>query len=342
MKKKVLGRGLGAFFPDYDEQNAQGRNQADDKQGPQTSEKTKGGKPVKPVKGDSGAGGASGMSAESRQTKTAVPIDPAEKVNIVLMIPVSDIRANPHQPRKEFKESALDELAESIQTHGLIQPVTVRYLGNRRFELISGERRLRAASMAGLEKIPAYIREADDEQMIAFALIENIQREELNPLEIAMGYQRLIEECGYTQQRVAERVGKNRATVTNTLRLLQLPDFILAALRDEEISSGHARALIPIKRQHEQQQALRIILQKNLSVRQTEELVKQLMNGQTRGKNGNKTPKNPFLTGIEKDLRRQFGTRVELKSKQQGGEIRIQYYSDDDLERILSLFHEKA
>ena len=356
MKKKVLGRGLGVFFPDYDEQNAQGGSQADDGLISESSEKTKGEKAVKPVKDAPGAGGASvesrtslasrtsSKSAGSRssQTKTAVPIDPAEKVNIVLMVPVSDIRANPHQPRTEFKESALDELAESIQTHGLIQPVTVRYLGNRRFELISGERRLRAAGMAGLEKIPAYIREADDEQMIAFALIENIQREELNPLEIAMGYQRLIEECGYTQQRVAERVGKNRATVTNTLRLLQLPDFILAALRDEEISSGHARALIPIKRQQVQQQALRTILQKNLSVRQTEELVKRLIHGQAKGKNGSKTPKNPFLTGIEKDLRRQFGTRVELKSKQQGGEIRIEYYSDDDLERILSLFHEKA
>lgn len=335
MKKKVLGRGLGAFFPDYHENQGAGdmagnRAEIEGLNNPDATDST----------GATLSGGASSgtsSSGASPSGASTVLLDPAEKVNTVLMIPVQHIRANPHQPRTEFKEEALEELAASIREHGLIQPVTVRYLGSKRFELISGERRLRASGLAGLEEIPAYIREADDEQMIAFALIENIQREELHPLEIAMGYQRLIEECGYTQQQVAERVGKNRTTVTNTIRLLQLPDFILASLRDEQITSGHARALITLKNRSEQLQALRQIVRKSLSVRQTEDLVRQVTNG-TASKNGKKPVQiNPFLQSIEKNLRRQLGTRVELKSKQQGGEIRIEYYSDEDLERILSL-----
>ena len=349
MKKKVLGRGLGAFFPDYDENQGTSGNQAgsgNSGSGDAGSASSGGATQTAEVGSVAGAGdshSASSGSAGSAQSKVASAFsDPAEKVNTVLMIPVGHIRANPHQPRTEFKEEALEELAASIREHGLIQPVTVRYLGSRRFELISGERRLRASTLAGLKEIPAYIREADDEQMIAFALIENIQREELHPLEIAMGYQRLIEECGYTQQQVAERVGKNRTTVTNTIRLLQLPDFILASLRDEQITSGHARALITLKSKTDQQSALRQIVRKGLSVRQTEDLVRQMSNGAV-SRNGKKpAPQNPFLQGIEKNLRRQFGTRVELKSKQKGGEIRIEYYSDEDLERILSLLHEKG
>jgi|AACY02.16.fsa_nt_gi ParB-like partition proteins len=215
MKKKVLGRGLGAFFPDYDENQGTSGHQAgsgNSGSGNAGSGNSGGATQTEEAGNVAGAGGshsASSGSAQSAQTGTASAFsDPAEKVNTVLMIPVGHIRANPHQPRTEFKEEALEELAASIREHGLIQPVTVRYLGSRRFELISGERRLRASTLAGLKEIPAYIREADDEQMIAFALIENIQREELHPLEIAMGYQRLIEECGYTQQQVAERVEK--------------------------------------------------------------------------------------------------------------------------------------
>lgn len=303
MSKKVLGRGLGAFFPDY----------ADESEGEKRKE----------------------------NVKTAVPIEPAEKVNIVLDVPVAHIRPNPHQPRTEFKEDALEELAGSIKKHGLIQPITVRYLGSKRFELISGERRLRAAKIAGIKEIPAYIREVDDEQMIAFALIENIQREELNPLEVAMGYQRLMEECSYTQAEVAERVGKNRTTVTNTMRLLQLPDFILAALRDEKISAGHARSLITLKSEKEQKSVLNKILNNSLSVRQTEDYVRNL------DKKKEKTKKekpdsgsDPFINGIEKQLRDSLSTKVQIKTKEKGGEIRIEYYSNDDLERLLQLIHE--
>ncbi|TVQ65420.1 MAG: ParB/RepB/Spo0J family partition protein [Balneolaceae bacterium] len=307
MAKKVLGRGLGAFFPDYDneEKGSTGRSEGQ-------------------------------TAAESKN-------DPSGKVNIVLDIPIRDIRPNPNQPRKDFKDEALDELAGSIRKHGIIQPVTVRYIGQRRFELISGERRLRASKLAGKEEIPAYIREADDEQVIAFALIENIQREELNPLEIAMGYQRLMDECSYTQTDVAERVGKNRTTVTNTLRLLQLPDFIQAALRDEEISGGHARALINVRSESEQISLLKKIVSSGLSVRQTEEMVRNLekKRDQARKPKAVQTG-NPFLESLVNRLRKKLGTKVLIQEKGNGGRITIEYYSEEDLERLIQHFDEMA
>ena len=303
MSKKVLGRGLGAFFPDYEDESGEGKS--------------------------------------GQKTKTAIPIEPSERVNIVLNVPVENIRPNPHQPRTDFKEEALEELASSIKKHGLIQPITVRHIGQKRFELISGERRLRASKLGGIDTIPAYVREADDEQVIAFALVENIQREELNPLEIAMGYQRLIDECNYTQGEVAERVGKNRSTVTNMLRLLQLPDFIQASLRDESISTGHARALINLKSRDDQRNILKTIQKKNLSVRQTEELVKSYdKKSQQKSSKKATTTSNPFLEDISKRLRNQLSTKVNIRPKGKGGEIRIEYYSDDDLERLIQLFDE--
>lgn len=307
MAKKVLGRGLGAFFPDYEEE---GKGTAD---------------------------------AGREPTPTVIETDPSHRVNIVLDIPVRDIRPNPAQPRKEFNDEALEELAGSIRKHGIIQPVTVRYIGQKRFELISGERRLRASKLAGMEEIPAYIREADDEQLIAFALVENIQREELNPLEIAMGYQRLMEECSYTQTEVAERVGKNRTTVTNTLRLLQLPDFIQASLRDEEISGGHARALINIKSEPDQMKLLRKIVSSGLSVRQTEELVRNLEKKNEKARKIKPVePGNPFLESLTDRLRKQLGTKVLIQEKGSGGKITIEYYSAEDLERLIQHFDEMA
>ena len=309
MSKKVLGRGLGAFFPEYDEEGKEESKESDSK--------------------------------KQSKTKTAIPIEPAERVNVVLNIPVDHIRPNPHQPRKDFNEEALDELSSSIKKHGLIQPITVRYLGEKRFELISGERRLRATKQAGIAEIPAYIREANDEQLIAFALIENIQREELNPLEISMGYKRLIDECNYTQGEVAERVGKNRTTVTNMLRLLQLPDFIQAALRDESISTGHARALINLKSESDQKKALSKILKNSLSVRQTEDLVRSLdKKSEQKPKKTETKQSDPFLEDFSKRLRNSLSTKVNIKQKGKGGEIRIEYYSDDDLERLMQLFDE--
>ena len=303
MSKKVLGRGLGAFFPDYDD-------------------------------------GKGEKAQEETTTKTAVSLDPAERVNIVLNIPVEHIRPNPHQPRSDFNEEALEELASSIKKHGLIQPITVRYLGQKRFELISGERRLRASKLAGIAEIPAYIREVNDDELIAFALIENIQREDLNPLEIALGYQRLIDELSYTQSEVAERVGKNRTTVTNMLRLLQLPDFIQAALRDERISAGHARSLINVKNEIDQKKILLEIEKKSLSVRQTEDLVKSYDKKSDQKKRVPKKKENPFLNDLTNQLRNKLSTKVSIKQKAKGGEIKIEFYSNEDLERLIQLFNE--
>lgn len=295
--KKVLGRGLGAFFPDYQEEEGEGK--------------------------------------ESSNTY----IEPKKRVNIVLRIPVEDIRPNPHQPRKEFNEESLEQLAQSIKKHGLIQPITVRYIGEKRFELISGERRLRAARLAGHEEIPSYIREVDDEDVISYALIENIQREDLNPMEIAMGYKRLIEECDYTQAEVAEKMGKNRTTITNMLRLLSLPPFIQAALRDQKLSMGHARALINVEDPDVQKKIFEKAVENDYSVRQIEEAVRKI--GKEKGKNSKKKDKpenQAFYNEISNRLRSKLSTKVNIKPKKNGGEIRIEYYTDEDLDRLLELF----
>lgn len=305
--KKVLGRGLGAFFPEYESEGGEASK----------SDKKK---------------------SELKQGVEKNIIAPEERVNVVLNVPVDHIRANPHQPRKEFDDERLEELADSLKKHGLIQPIAVRYIGEKRFELISGERRLRAAKLGGIDEIPAYIREADDEQSMAFALIENIQREELNPLEVAMGYKRLLEEFDYTQAEVANRVGKNRTTVTNMLRLLTLPDFIQAALVSGSITTGHARALITIEDNSIQQKLMNKIIKLGWSVRQVEDAVRELNSGSAKKKSSKPAEKNPFYDEISARLRRTFSTKVNIKPKAKGGEIKIEYYSEEDLERILSIF----
>lgn len=300
--KKVLGRGLGAFFPDYDEE------------------------------------GSARSKKEQEGDSAGTYLDPKKRVNIVLHIPVQNIRPNPHQPRKEFRQDSLEELAGSIKKHGLIQPITVRYIGEKRFELISGERRLRATKLAGRDEIPAYIREVDDEEVISFALIENIQREDLNPIEVAMGYKRLVDELDYTQSEVAEKVGKNRTTVTNMLRLLTLPAFIQAGLRDEKISMGHARALISIEDPEDQERIYKKAVKNDYSVRQIEKAVRSL--GEEKADSGKtkQDDKSTFYNEISNRLRRKLSTKVNIKSKKNGGEIRIEYYSDEELERLLELF----
>lgn len=313
--KKVLGRGLGAFFPDYDDEASD-------------AEKRK-----------------ARREAGEQEEGENIYLDPQKRVNIVLQVPVQNIRPNPHQPRREFDEERLEELSRSIENHGLIQPITVRYIGEKRFELISGERRLRATKRAGLETLPAYVREVNDEDIISFALIENIQREDLNPVEVAMGYQRLIDEVGYTQAQVAEKVGKNRSTVANMLRLLNLPPYVQAALRDERITMGHARALISIEDEEDQEAVFQDILDKEYSVRQTEEAVRSLGADepagatQSAGRTASADEEHaPMLKEISSRLRRKLSTKVHLKTKKNGGEIRIEYYSDEELERLLDLF----
>lgn len=254
---------------------------------------------------------------------------------------ISQIAVNPFQPRTDFDEEALRELADSIKLQGLIQPITVRQADGGSYQLISGERRLRAAKLAGLTEIPAYVRTADDQQMLEMALIENIQRENLNAIEVALSFQRMIEECNLKQEELGERVSKNRSTVTNYLRLLKLPPVIQAAIRDGQLSMGHARALINVPEIDKQLFIFREIVKKGLSVRKTEELVRdmqqQTQNGST--KNKRETPLPFQYQKVEDDLASKFSTRVRLKvsDKKGKGAIEIPFHSEDDLNRILEL-----
>jgi len=254
-------------------------------------------------------------------------------------INISDIATNPYQPRTEFDQVALNELADSIRVLGLIQPITVRKAEGGTYQLISGERRLRASKLAGLKEIPAYVREANDQQMLEMALIENIQRENLNAIEVALSFQRMLEECNLKQEQLGERVGKNRSTVTNYLRLLKLPPAIQISIRDQKISMGHARALINVEETDKQLFIHQEIIDKGLSVRKVEELVRSINSLQMKPK-GVKQPLGVSFEyqKLQKDLASRFATKVKLKVGENGkGAIEIPFVSDDDLSRILEL-----
>ncbi len=261
--------------------------------------------------------------------------------DIIASIALDRIQRNPYQPRAEFEPVALDELKRSIQEKGIIQPVTVRRLGDD-YQLISGERRVRAAREAGLKHIPAYIiRVRSNEEMLELALIENLQREHLNPIEIAISYKRLIDECRYTQEEVSQKIGKDRTTITNFLRLLKLPEPIQTAVRKGDISSGHARALVAIEDADRQMEIFRRTVGKSLSVRDVERLAREKKGGKgnRRGTGHGSGVVSSSLASIEERLQRLLGTRVHVRMPQDGkGEILIEYYSPDDLERILELF----
>ncbi|AMQ01686.1 Chromosome partitioning protein ParB [Pedobacter cryoconitis] len=254
-------------------------------------------------------------------------------------IKISDIETNPYQPRSEFDQVALNELADSIRVQGLIQPITVRKAAAGNYQLISGERRLRASKLAGLTEIPAYVREANDQQMLEMALIENIQRENLNAIEVALSFQRMLEECNLKQEQLGERVGKNRSTVTNYLRLLKLPPAIQISIRDQKISMGHARALISVEETDKQLFIHQEILDKGLSVRKVEELVRSINSLQLKPKNARQPSGVSFeYQKLQKDLASRFATKVKLKVGENGkGAIEIPFVSDDDLSRILEL-----
>lgn len=260
-------------------------------------------------------------------------------------VPVQQIDVNPYQPRIDYDQDALEELAESIRVHGIIQPITVRQLSAREYQLISGERRLRASKLAGLESVPAYVRTANDQQMLEMALIENIQRENLNAIEVALSYQRLISECNLKMEELGDRVGKKRSTVNNYLRLLKLPPEIQAAIRDQRLSMGHARALVNVDSIDVQLSLFHQIVENDLSVRRVEEMVRQHANAQlddqpaaTPGKGAK--PIDIELINVQQRLASHFGTRVEVKAGSgQKGEIRIPYMSTADLNRILDLIN---
>ncbi len=253
----------------------------------------------------------------------------------VAMIPISSIEANPFQPRTVFDEESLLELVQSIRELGIIQPVTVRKMGYDRFQLISGERRFRASQMAGLKEVPAYIRVANDQAMLEMALVENIQRRNLDAIEIAISYQRLIDECSLTQEGLSERVGKKRATITNYIRLLRLPPEVQLALRKNEISMGHARALLSFEDESEMRRAFQKIIQDGWSVRQLEQATQE---AKATGSNPKKqaAPLSFAHQKIKSDLMDRFGTKVDLKRDQKGsGKIEIAFRSDDELQRII-------
>ena len=258
----------------------------------------------------------------------------------VAEIDINLIETNPFQPRTEFDETALRELAQSIKEQGIIQPVTVRKLGYNKYQLISGERRLRASKMAGLTTIPVFIRVANDEQMLELALIENIHRENLNAIEVAISYQRLIDECNMTQEEVSEKVGKSRSAVANFLRLLKLPAEVQIAIRDGHISMGHARALININDKEEQLKLLQQIIMDEMNVRQTEEMADKAKGQGKEKKQTNFIPEH-FKSKI-KTLSQTLNTKVKVKRDIKGrGSVVIDFKDEAEFDRIMELFNQK-
>lgn len=260
-------------------------------------------------------------------------------------VPIHKIQANPNQPRREFDAGAMEELAESIRQIGIIQPITLRQMEDGTYQIIAGERRWRASQMAGLQAIPAYIRTADDENMMQMALVENIQREDLNAIEIALAYQNLIEQYDLTQDKLSEKVGKNRATIANYLRLLKLPAQVQVALQNKEVDQGHARALLGLSQPSLQVKLFNEIKEKGYSVRQVEEMVKALNNGETvksgrhqlNGKPARRLPEEYDV--LRSRLSDFFRTKVQMSCTSQGkGKISIPFSSEEELEHIISLF----
>ena len=253
----------------------------------------------------------------------------------VLNIPILEIKVNPFQPRVEFDDEKLEELAESIRIHGVVQPLTVRREISGKIELIAGERRLRASKLAGLLEVPCYVRNANDQESLEIALIENIQREDLNALEIGRSYERLLEECSLTHEELSQRLGKKRATISNYLRLLKLPPDVQNALSDQRISMGHARALAGLEDVLLQLDLLHEILSDNLSVREVERRIASLAKRKPKAKN---KKKSPSFKAMEEKLSSQWSTRVRLNQKANGsGEMSVYFHNEEDLQRILDL-----
>ncbi len=278
---------------------------------------------------------------------SAVKGDDGKQIDVLAKISVDFISRNPYQPRFDFDAEAMEELKKSILSNGLIQPITVRRTPDHKYQLVSGERRLNACKEIGYKEIPAYIIQVDsDELMLALALIENIQREKLNAIEIGTAYKRLMDECHLTQEQIAEKVGKDRTTIANSIRLLRLPDKIRQKLVSDDISYGHARALINLPNEEIQIEILNQILDKNLSVRKVEQLVrlynedpqKVVKRRSVKLKTKNWSA-SANLSSVEDKLRKIFGTKVICRQKKDGsGELIIEYYSSEELERLFELF----
>jgi ParB family chromosome partitioning protein len=316
-KKPALGRGLGALLH------------------PNTTP----GAPLRPAP----TGAAFGASSPPLSNPSAAV--PASEETLVIgqmagaiaLIPISDIEANPDQPRRQFEEAALEELARSIKELGIIQPITVRRIRANRYQIISGERRFRASQLAGMDAVPVYIREADDQTLLEMALVENIQREDLHAIEIAVSLKRLMEECNLTQDALGSRIGKDRSTIANYIRLLKLPAEMQLAVSEKKISMGHARALLGIDSLAWQEEVFARILKEGLSVRQTESLASE------GGKKASTSSPATVILGFNEqkvlaDLQDRFGKKAALRPQAGGGgKIELRYDSAEDLDRILSL-----
>lgn len=274
------------------------------------------------------------INTDLKNTEGALKPQVVEAATGSLRIPVENIETNPQQPRKDFDETAMQELAQSIRLHDIIQPITVSRLHGNKYRLISGERRWRAAKLAGLKDIPAFVRQANDQELLELALLENLQREDLNAMEIALSYKRMMEELNHTQEQVAERMGKDRSTVTNYIRLLRLPPDIQIAVRAGEISMGHARALINVDTIDKQLYIFDEIKAKGLSVRQTENLVRNIYKEKEEKKPGEELP--PAYKRVEDKLATHFSTKVRMRHGKDGsGSITFEYYSLEEMNKLL-------
>jgi ParB family transcriptional regulator, chromosome partitioning protein len=283
------------------------------------------------------------IDADLKSTAGSLRDDVIEKTTSIARIPLDQIEVNPRQPRRDFDETALSELAASIKIHDIIQPITVSRLTSGKFRLIAGERRFRASKIAGLKDVPAYLRQANDTELLELSLLENLQRENLNAIEIALSYKRLMDELGYTQEQVAERMGKERSTVTNYIRLLKLPPDIQIAVRKGALSMGHARALISVDAIDKQLYIFSEIKSKELSVRQTEDLVRKIYTGQSAVKNPVKTQLPPAYKKIEDNLASHYNTKVKLVHNKKGyGAITLEYYSLEELNALLDKLNIKV
>ncbi|MCX7872696.1 MAG: ParB/RepB/Spo0J family partition protein [Verrucomicrobiae bacterium] len=319
MVKQVLGKGLGALL---------GGTQQ--KQVPV---------PITPTQSQHESGSPFSAPSETVVSKAPQATVASVKEDIIF-IPIGKIKTSSVQPRKDFTQESINELAESIKQKGVLQPLIVRRRGEE-YELISGERRWRASQIAGLETVPAIVRDVDDRTALEIALIENLQRENLNPIEEAEGYARLIESFNLTQEEAAVKVGKNRATVANALRLLKLPSDIQALLRKGNISAGHAKAILSLENSQLQKIAAEKVIKESLSVRQTEDLVNYLLKATESESKTGKKKKNEssdaHIVDLERQLMQKFGTKVSLRYREGKGALEIKFFSNEDLERILNI-----
>ncbi|HZH65034.1 MAG TPA: ParB/RepB/Spo0J family partition protein [Flavisolibacter sp.] len=278
------------------------------------------------------------INNDLKNTEGALKPQAVEAATGVLRLPLENIETNPKQPRKDFDDTAMQELAQSIKLHDIIQPITVSKLHGNKYQLISGERRWRASKLAGLKDIPAFVRQANDHELLELALLENLQREDLNAMEIALSYKRMMDELSHTQEQVAERMGKDRSTVTNYIRLLRLPPDIQIAVRNGEISMGHARALINVDTIDKQLYIFDEIKTKGLSVRQTETLVRNIYKEKEERTNVEALP--PAYKKVEDKLSSHFGTKVKLRhSKDGSGAVTFEYFSLEEMNKLLDLMN---